>query len=220
MSEPSSLESAVYGTLAKIMTGPHGRALSRRSPADLLVVFSCADPEVGRAAAKMHAEGYVHRVVFSGGVGKDSGGLALIGITEASFLASVAIAEGLPAAAITLEEESTNGAENAAFALRLAAKLGILPPGTRLASLAPATRSRRLYEELRYQADRGSYEVDVVTGLSSGVADPASPAVREELIRELRGLHTMDRGETPRIFRQDDFQPGGAYWNLVERFRP
>jgi hypothetical protein len=206
-----------YKTLAHIMAGPHGRPLTPQAPADVLVVFCCADPEVGRTATRLYRQQLIRRAVFSGRVGKDSGGLPALGITEATFLASVAIAEGLPAEAIVLEEEARNGAENAAFALRLVAKLGYLPPGTRVAGLAPAERSLRLYEELRYQAAAGHFTADVAAGLSSGSADLGDPAVRDELFRELRGLATMHQGETPRISRQPEFQQGGKYWSLVEK---
>ncbi len=211
------LEPADYMMLAQIMTGPHGRILTPQSPADLLVVFSCADPEVGRTAAGLCRQGLVRRVIFSGNVGKDSAGLPALGITEAVFLASVAIAEGLPAELILLEQEARNGQENAAFSLRLAAARGLLPPGTRVASLAPAPRSRRLYEELRYQADSGLFAVDVVAGLSSGAADSGDPDVQEELARELAGLQTMHEGTAPRIHSQPEFQPGGRYWELAVR---
>ena len=213
----SALRPADYQKLAQIMTGPHGNALTPDSPADLLVVFSCADPEVGRAAAQLHAEKLVERVIFSGRIGKDSAGLPALGITEATFLASVAIADGLPTDVIVLEQEARNGAENAALSLRLASKLGLLPAGVRVAGLSPAPRCRRLYEELRYQANAGHFDVEVVAGLPSGTADPDDLEVREELVRELRGLHAMHYGEAARIYRQPEFQAGGAYADLVQR---
>jgi hypothetical protein len=212
-----ALGPADYKMLAQIMGGPHGRTLTPASPADLLVVFSCADPEVARTAANLHRQGLVSRVIFSGKSGKDSGGLPALGITEAVFLASVAIAEGLPANVILLEQESGNGKENAVLSLQLANAQGILPGGTRVASLAPAARSRRLYEELRYQADSGSFAAEVVAGLSSGSADPDDPDVREELTQELIGLGTMSDGNEPRIHSQPDFRPGGQYWALAEQ---
>lgn len=217
MARPDVLGPADYKMLAQIMTGPHGRILTPQSPADLLIVFSCADPEVGRAAALLHRQGVVGRVIFSGNVGKDSAGLPTLGITEAVFLASIAIAGGLPTELIFLEQEARNGEENAAFSLRLAAAREVLPAGTRVAGLAPATRSRRLYEELRYQADSGRFAVDVVAGLSSGAADSDDPDVQEELARELMGLRTMHEGTTPRIHSQPEFQPGGKHWALAER---
>jgi hypothetical protein len=217
VADRNALEPDDYNALAHIMAGPHGRPLTPQAPADILVVFCCADPEVGRTAARLYRERLVRRAVFSGRVGKDSDGLPALGITEAAFLASIAIAEGLPADAIVLEEEARNGAENAAFALRLAAKLGYLPPGTQVAGLAPAERSRRLYEELRYQAAAGHFAAEVAAGLSSGSANSADPSVRDELVRELRGLATMHQGETPRISRQPEFHQGGKYRTLVEK---
>jgi hypothetical protein len=211
------LDPADYDLLAQIMTGPHGRVLTSQSPADLLVVFSCADPQVGRTAALLHRQGLVNRVIFSGSVGKDSGALPALGISEAVFLASVAIAEGLPGEVILVEQEARNGRENAAFSLRQAAALGILQSGTRVAGLAPAVRSRRLYEELRYQADCGGFAVDVVAGMSSGTADSGDPDVRIELARELVGLQTMHEGTAPRVHPQLEFQQGGRYWALAAR---
>jgi hypothetical protein len=206
-----------YEQLARIMTGPHGRAVTRDNPVTLLVVFSCADPEVGRAAARLHADGLVKRVVFSGGVGKDSGGLPALGVSEAVFLASVAIADGLPPELIVLEQEARNGMENAAFSLRLAHDQGFLSVTDRIASLAPAQRSRRLYEELRYQASLVDLPSVVYAGFSSGAADPHEPTVQAEFIRELRGLQTMHDQDVPRIFEQKEFQKDGAYYGLVKK---
>jgi hypothetical protein len=202
------------------MAGPHGRVLEPGAPADLLVVFSCADPEVGRTAALLYRQGVVKSVIFSGNVGKDSGGLPVLGISEAVFLASVAIAEGLPVEDILLEQEARNGRENAAFSLEMAAVRGILQARARIAGLAPAVRSRRLYEELRYQADYGRFAVDVVAGLSSGAADPDDPDVRDELVRELAGLRAMHEGRSPRIYPQPEFQAGGRYGQLAARVVP
>lgn len=220
MARLDALGPADYKILAQVMSGPHGMTLTPQSPANLLVVFSCADPEVGRTAARLHRQRLVSSVIFSGKVGKDSVGLPALGITEAAFLASVAIAEGLPADLILLEQEARNGKENAVLSLRLADARGILPAGTRVASLAPATRSRRLYEELRYQTDSGSLAVEVVAGLPSGTADPDDPHVREELARELISLQTMHEGNEPRIHFQPEFHPGGKYWTLAERVSP
>lgn len=204
-----------YRRLAIVMAGPHGDPVTAEDPVDLLIVFSCADPKVGRTAARLHADKLVRNVIFSGNVGKDSGGLPALGISEAQFLASVAIADGLPSEVILLEEDARNGKENAAFSLRLAAEKGLLTQGVHMGSLAPAQRSRRLYEELRYQAATYA-DVTAISGLSSGTADPGDPTMQTELLAELRGLHTMHAEHVSRIFRQNEFQPGGPHYELVE----
>ena len=66
------LSAADYDRLAAVMAGPHGQPVSTESPADFLIVFSCADPRVGHEAASLYARGLVRNVVFSGAVGKYS----------------------------------------------------------------------------------------------------------------------------------------------------
>ncbi|WP_433578554.1 YdcF family protein [Nocardia brasiliensis] len=205
-----------FRQLASIINGPHGRALSAECPADILIVFSCADASVGHMAASLFRNGLVKHVIFSGGVGKDSGGLVRLGIAEAQFLASIAIADGLPPDVITLELQASNGRENASFSLQLAAEEGLLTGGCRIVSLAPAVRCRRLYEELRYLA--GHYpDVAGVSGLSSGTVDIANEAVQAELVRELRGLATMHALVEPRIHKLDEFHSGGIYFDIARR---
>jgi hypothetical protein len=213
----ASLSDNDFRVLADLMAGPHGRPVSSGDPARLLVVFSCADAEVGRAAARLYAEGLVRHVVFSGGIGKDSGGLAASGISEAAFLASVAIADGLPPTAVTLEESARNGRENAVRSLTLAAEKHLVGDGDRVAGLAPAQRSRRLFEELRFQAAALGCPGVVDAGFASGTIDPVAADIRAELLGELRGLHEMHDRSPQRIFRLDEFQPGGAHFDLVRR---
>jgi hypothetical protein len=99
----------------------------------------------------------------------------------------------------------------------LAQEQGLVSAADRVASLAPAQRSRRLYEELRYQAVRTDFPAMVDAGFSSGVADPHDPLIQAELVRELRGLHVMHGESDPRIFEQEAFQRGGTYYELVTK---
>lgn len=198
------------------LAGPHGIPPTHADPVDILVVFGCDDPRLAHDAAALFHRKEAGHVVFSGGVGKDSGGLVTLDIPEGIFLASVAIAAGMPSDAILIEKEATNGAQNAAFALRLATERGLLVPGSRVASLAPAPRSRRLFEELRFQA--ADIPVRVTAGLSTGAAtvDLNDPAMVRQLLREIRGLHTMHESRQPRIFPLPEYQTGGKYSDLVK----
>jgi hypothetical protein len=206
--------------LLKAMAGPHGIPPAPTDPADVLIVFGCDDPQLAHDAAALVEQGSVRHVVFSGGTGKDSGGLADLGLAEADFLASIAIAAGMPTCRITIERDARNAAQNAANSLRLVVQSGRLTAGNRIASLAPARRSRRLYEELRFQAAQLAVPVQVVAGLPSGPtgADQQSgpgKSIIRELTNELRGLSTMHLAQPPRIFPLEDFQPGGKYFDLV-----
>jgi hypothetical protein len=204
-----------FERLASLMTGPHGREATGETTIDLLVVFGAFDVELAKAAASLYAQGRCKMLIFSGGVGKDSGPLLQLGISEAVFLASVGIANGVPAEVIVLEERAANGRENALFALELARDRGILAPGCRMASLAPAARSRRLYEELRFQS--AAYHAVVIAGFSAGSIRLNEPRVRQELFKELQGLFTMDKSQPPRIAMQSDLQLGGSNHDLVLR---
>ena len=206
-----------YAQLAQIMSGPHGDEVSAENPADLLIVFCSDDLSLAETTVALYRQGAVKHIIFSGDVGKDSGNLVAQGVSEALFQSSWAVFAGLPRDVYDLEEMATNGKQNAMFSLDLAEQRRLLLQGRshRIASLAPAVRSRRLYEELAYQTKTGGYPVSEIGGLSSGVANPKSESVQEELVRELRGLTRMHLGEDPRISPQPDFLPGGKYRHLV-----
>ncbi|GAB3171839.1 DUF218 domain-containing protein [Micromonospora palomenae] len=206
--------------LLDIMAGPHGTPPTPTRPTDILVVFGAADPQLAYDAVQLRDLGSVSYVVFTGGVGKDSGPLAALGIAEADFLASIAIAAGLPPGIILIERSATNAAQNAALSLRTAAAAGRVRVGTTVAALAPAQRSRRLYEELRFQAAKFDPSIEVIAGLSSGrtAVDLASRETLAELASELRGLSTMHALDIPRIFPLPEFQTGGQYADLAHEF--
>jgi hypothetical protein len=186
------------------------------SQIDLLIVFGCADPEVALAAARLYAGSKMRKVIFSGGIGKDSGHLSQLGITEADFLASVALVNGLPSHAILLERDASNGMENARNSLTVAQKSGTLTAGAKVASLAPAIRCRRLFEELTCQAIQYP-DVEVVAGIASGPFPylKESAAVREAL-NEVRGLSSMHSSHEPRIKPLEEFQASGEYFDVVQ----
>jgi DUF218 domain len=204
--------------LLDVLAGPHGTPPTPHRPADVLVVFGAADPRLAYDAAALHEGGSVRHVVFTGGVGKDSGALAGLGIAEADYLASVAIAAGLPSEVIVIERQAASGAQNAALSLRAAAANGLVPGGATVVSLAPAPRSRRLYEELRFQAAAFDPAVQVVAGIPSGKAavDLSSAATVVELGNELRGLRTLHATTPPRIFALAEFQDGGQFAALAQ----
>ncbi|WP_433320290.1 YdcF family protein [Micromonospora chersina] len=202
--------------LLDIMAGPHGAPPTPTQPIDILVVFGAADPQLAYDAVQLGNLGSVSCVIFTGGVGRDSGPLAALGIAEADFLASIAIAAGLPPDTILIERSATNAVQNATLSLRTASAAGRVRAGTTVASSAPAQRSRRLYEELRFQAAKFDPSIEVITGLSSGRAavNLASQETLTELANELRG-RTMHALDIPRISPLPEFQTGGQYADLA-----
>lgn len=100
----------------------YGRRQSGGEGYDAIIVAGCrvlpsGEPSLTlrrrtRHAVALHAEGRAPLVIFTGGVGDHAP-------SEASAAANHAIAQGLPEAAIVLEDRSTSTEENARFAAEL-----------------------------------------------------------------------------------------------------
>jgi uncharacterized SAM-binding protein YcdF (DUF218 family) len=87
------------------------------SAADAIVVLCSHDTRVAERGAELFLQGWAPLLIFSGGLG---------GITrqmwkepEANLFAAIAVAMGVPAAGILIENESTNTGENVRFTRRL-----------------------------------------------------------------------------------------------------
>lgn len=203
--------------LIKAVSVPSGN-LKLISQVDVCVVFGAFDPSLAYEAARLATLNPKLMVIFSGGVGKDSGALAVLEIPEAVFLAAVALSVGMRPAQILIEREAHNGESNARLSLELALGRGLLRPGGMAASLAPALRSRRMYEELRFQLRDVSGSTGA-TGFSSGLeeVDDLSNDTLNEIQREIRGLRRMHASVPPRVFFLPDFHEGGRYYSVLSK---
>ena len=81
--------------------------------ADCIVGFGNFNDNIARRAAQLYKEGYAPKVLFTGGVGRNTDGLFTE--PEAVRFARVAMECGVPEADIILEPESTNTKENIEF---------------------------------------------------------------------------------------------------------
>lgn len=95
------------------------------SRADAVVVLCSHDTAVAGRGAELFLDGFAPLLIFSGGLG---------GITrqlwsepEADQFAKIAIAMGVPAGSILIENESTNTGENILFTRRLLEARGLKP---------------------------------------------------------------------------------------------
>ena len=84
--------------------------------ADCIVGFGNFNDHIARRAAQLYKEGYAPKVLFTGGVGRNTDGLFTE--PEAVRFARVAIECGVPEEDIILEPESTNTRENIEFTRR------------------------------------------------------------------------------------------------------
>lgn len=92
-------------------------------PADCIIGFGCYNEDVARRAAQLYRQGYAPRVLFSGGLGRNT--RAMWTRSEAEHFREVAVAEGVPESAILLETQSTNTGENLVLSRRVLVEAGL-----------------------------------------------------------------------------------------------
>ena len=91
--------------------------------ADVIVGFGNFNTDIARRAAELYLQGYAPKVLFTGGLGRNTEGL--LPEPEAVRFAKVAMACGVPQEDILLEDRSTNTKENIEFTRQLLQERGI-----------------------------------------------------------------------------------------------
>ena len=91
--------------------------------ADVIVGFGNFNTDIARRAAQLYSEGYAPKVLFTGGLGRNTEGL--LPEPEAVRFARVAMACGVPEADILIEDRSANTKENIDFTRSLLESRGI-----------------------------------------------------------------------------------------------
>lgn len=113
-------------------------------PADCIVGFGCYNDDIAIRAAELYAQGWAPKVLFSGGLGRNT--RELWTTSEAERFAGIAAAHGVPEADIIIENRSTNTGENILFTRERLAELGMDTP--RLIAVHKPFMERRLYAAL------------------------------------------------------------------------
>ena len=91
--------------------------------ADCIVGFGNFNTDIARRAAQLYREGYAPKILFTGGLGRNTEGL--LPEPEALRFAKVAMACGVPEEDIILEDKSRNTKENIEFTRTLLEERGI-----------------------------------------------------------------------------------------------
>ena len=91
--------------------------------ADCIVGFGNFNEDIPRRAAQLYHEGYADKILFTGGLGRNTVGL--LPESEADRFARVAMACGVPDEAILREDRSTNTKENIIFTREMLAERGL-----------------------------------------------------------------------------------------------
>lgn len=109
--------------------------------ADCIVGFGNFNTDIARRAAELYLQGYAPKVLFTGGLGRNTEGL--LPEPEAVRFAKVAMECGVPEEDIILEDKSTNTAENILFTRRKLEELGL--PHDRLLGVHQPFMERRIW---------------------------------------------------------------------------
>ena len=91
--------------------------------ADVIVGFGNFNEDIPRRAAELYLQGYAPKILFTGGLGRNTVGL--LPESEAARFARVAMSCGVPEEAIIKEDKSTNTAENIHFTRALLEELNV-----------------------------------------------------------------------------------------------
>ena len=91
--------------------------------ADVIVGFGNFNEDIPRRAAELYLQGYAPKILFTGGLGRNTVGL--LPESEAARFARVAMGCGVPEEAIIKEDKSTNTAENIHFTKALLEELNV-----------------------------------------------------------------------------------------------
>ena len=91
--------------------------------ADCIVGFGNFNDNIARRAAELYLQGYAPKVLFTGGLGRNTEGL--LPEPEAVRFARTAMECGVPEKDIILEDRSTNTAENILFTREKLRELGL-----------------------------------------------------------------------------------------------
>lgn len=91
--------------------------------ADVIVGFGNFNTDIGRRAAELYLQGIAPKILFTGGLGRNTQGL--LPEPEAVRFARAAMECGVPECDILLEDKSTNTADNIRFTRSLLESLGI-----------------------------------------------------------------------------------------------
>ena len=108
--------------------------------ADVIVGFGNFNTDIARRAAELYQAGYAPKVLFTGGLGRNTEGL--LPEPEAVRFAKTAMECGVPECDILLEPNSTNTKENIEFTRKILEDMGI--PHNRILGVHQPFMERRI----------------------------------------------------------------------------
>ena len=153
--------------------------------ADCIVGFGNFNTNIARRAAELYHQGYAPKILFTGGLGRNTEGL--LPEPEAVRFAKVAMQCGVPEEDILIEDKSTNTKENIEFTRnlliqkglphghilavhqpfmerRICAALGVYWPELKITVTSPQVTIRQYLEDAKKQGITENAAISVIVG--------------------------------------------------------
>lgn len=150
--------------------------------ADVIVGFGNFNTDIARRAAELYHQGYGPKILFTGGLGRNTEGL--LPEPEAVRFARVAMECGVPEEDILLEDKSANTKENIEFTRQLLKEQGI--PHDHILGVHQPFMERRIaaamgvyWPELRFQVTSPQVTIPeyLARAREQGISENASVSV-------------------------------------------
>ncbi len=155
--------------------------------ADGAFVFGRADPLVAEKASEIYHYGLINYIMFTGGIGKDSGILAHLQIPEAKFQAGLAnILYKVPKEDMYLETQASNGAECCGFGIGTIYSNNL--PHENLILVAHPTSLRRMQAMMEFIGPEINFKANYQTARTNYEFNPRNPVDQKEAVDELLRL--------------------------------
>ncbi len=113
--------------------------------ADCIIGFGNINEDIPIRVAELYQQGYAKKVLFTGGLGRNTDDLWVR--SEAERFADIAMAHGVPSEDILLETKSSNTAENILFTKQLLDAMGMQV--SKLIGVHQQFMERRIYAALK-----------------------------------------------------------------------
>ena len=139
------MDNNVYNSLKIIWDYMHMNM--ELSKADCIVGFGNYNVDIPVRVAELYEKGYAKKVLFTGGLGRNTDDLWVQ--TEAERFAEIAEAHGIPRSAMILENHSTNTGENILFTRKKFASLNMKV--TKIIGVHQQFMERRIYAAMKAQ---------------------------------------------------------------------
>ena len=186
-------------------------------PGDCIIGFGCYNDDIALRCAELYRQGYAPRLLFTGGLGRNT--LGLWSQPEARRFAALAVEAGVPEQAIIIEDKAANSAENILFAREKLAEAGL--DGGRLICVHKPFMERRLYAAMQvywpearacYTSPRLGMEEYISRSIAQGLSEKA---VIEVIVGDMQRMDVYAR-RGYQISQNIPAQVWSAFRRLVE----